>query len=252
MYLARQICWTSSGGKNVRIDKLLAHTGFGSRKDVKHLLKKKCVTVDNKVITKSDFHVNPDEQEIAVNGEKVDYQKFIYIMLHKPQGYLSATEDRHERTVIDLVQPEYQHYHLAPVGRLDKDTEGLILLTNDGALNHRLTSPKNEVYKTYFAKIDGTVKEEHVKIFEDGVILDDGYKTKKAFLEIVKSDTLSEIKLSICEGKFHQVKRMFRAIGMEVTYLKRLTIGHLVLDETLQLGEMRLLTDEELKKLYTI
>ena len=236
----------------MRIDQFLAHTGFGSRKDVKQLLKKKLVTVDNKVITKSNVHIDPEKAEVVVDGVEVLYEKFVYLMLHKPDGYLSATEDAHGLTVIDLVDPEYWHYKLAPVGRLDKDTEGLILLTNDGKLNHRLTSPKNEVYKTYYAEIDGEVREEHIQTFLNGVTLDDGYETKKAYLTIIESGATSEITLSICEGKFHQVKRMFQAIGMEVTYLKRLTIGPLELDASLKIGEMRPLTEEELAAITQI
>src|SRR5690625_1045933 len=126
------------------------------------------------------MHVNPSKEEIVVNGEIVTYEKYVYLMLHKPQGYISATVDDIERTVIDLVPPEYDHYPLAPVGRLDKDTEGLLLLTNDGKVNHALTSPKRNVFKTYFAKVDGKVTETHIKQFEKGIVLDDGYKTKPA------------------------------------------------------------------------
>lgn len=230
----------------MRLDKLLAHTGFGTRKEVKELIKKRLVTVDNIVITKSNVHVNPNEQIIEVEKKKVHYQKYIYIMLHKPPNYLSATVDHYDQTVLDLIPDEYKHYNLSPVGRLDKDTEGLLLLTNDGQLNHALTSPKREIYKTYFAKIEGKVLEEHIERFREGITLDDGYKTKKAFLEIVKSDSISEIKLSICEGKFHQVKRMFRAINRKVLYLKRLSIGDLQLDEELPIGKCRKLTDDEL------
>lgn len=236
----------------MRIDKLLAHAGYGSRKDVKDLIKKRCVTVDDQVITKSNVHVHPDEQIIAVNGQEVEYQKYIYIMSHKPKDYVSATTDHFEKTVIDLVPDKYKHYKLFPVGRLDKDTEGLLLLTNDGQLNHALTSPKRDVFKTYFAKVNGKVTEEHVQQFADGIVLDDGYKTKKAYLEIVKSNSSSEIKLSISEGKFHQVKRMFRAIGMEVTYLKRLSIENLTLDPTLPIGEMRPLHEDEINYLLSL
>lgn len=233
----------------MRIDKFLAHTGFGSRKDVKQLLKKKLVTVDNKVITKSNQHVDPTKHMVMVDGVEAIYEEFVYLMLHKPDGYISATEDSSHPTVIDLVDPAYWHYPLAPVGRLDKDTEGLILLTNDGKLNHTLTTPKNEIFKTYYAEIDGKVEAKHQAQFLDGIILDDGYETKPAHLEIEKSDSTSQITLSICEGKFHQVKRMFQAIGMEVLYLKRLTIGPLKLDETLAVGEMRRLTEEEVRAL---
>ena len=230
----------------MRLDKLLAHTGFGTRKEVKELIKKRLVTVDNKVITKSNLHVNPDEQVIEVNKQNVHYQKYVYIMLHKPPNYLSATVDPYDQTVLDLIPHEYQHYDLSPVGRLDKDTEGLLLLTNDGQLNHALTSPNREIYKTYFAKVNGKVSDNHIEQFREGIILDDGYKTKKAYLEIVKSDAISEIKLAICEGKFHQVKRMFRAINMEVLYLKRLRIGELQLDKDLPIGKCRQLTEGEL------
>jgi len=236
----------------VRIDKLLAHAGFGSRKEVKQLLKKKAVMVDDEIVKKPNVHVDPAQQDILVHGEKVFYEEYIYLMLHKPQGYLSATFDHHAPTVIDLVPEEYQHYPLAPVGRLDKDTEGFVLLTNDGDLNHRLTSPKNNIPKTYFAKIDGKITEVHQALFKHGVELDDGYVTKSAELEILQSGDASEIKVSISEGKFHQVKRMFQAIGTEVTYLKRLSIGELMLDDRLALGESRLLNDEEMNYILRI
>lgn len=230
----------------MRVDKLLAHAGFGSRKDVRQLLKKKAVTVDNKVITSSSTHVNPGTQVVTVLGEVVNYRKYIYMMLHKPQNYVSATFDHHDLTVVDLVPEEYQHMSLAPVGRLDKDTEGLILLTNDGKLNHLLTTPKNNIWKTYFAKVNGTVMKKHVEEFTKGIVLDDGYHTKPAILHIIKSDSVSEVELSITEGKFHQVKRMFRALGMEVIYLKRIRIGNIYLDETLPLGKTRLLEEQEM------
>lgn len=251
MYLGKMY-WNDSGGKDVRIDKLLAHSGFGTRKDVKQLLKKRAVTVDQKVVTKGNIHVDPDVEQIEVNGEQVLYQKYVYMMVHKPQNYVSATEDHRDQTVIDLVPKKYQHYDLFPVGRLDKDTEGLILLTNDGELSHRLTSPKQEVFKTYFAKIDGKVTETHIEQFKKGVVLDDGYQTKEAFLEMIVSDDISEIKLSISEGKFHQVKRMFQAIGMEVMYLKRLRIGEIELDESLSLGQTRLLNEKEMAYITSV
>lgn len=236
----------------MRIDKLLAHTGFGSRKDVKQLLKQKAVTVDGKVVIKPNVHVNPDNEEICVYGEKIIYREFIYLMLHKPDGYLSATFDHHAPTVIDLVPDEFIHYELAPVGRLDKDTEGFVLLTNDGELNHIITSPKNNIKKTYYAKIDGKVTDIHQDLFKQGVELDDGYVTKEAELTIIKSNDVSEITLSISEGKYHQVKRMFEAIGMKVIYLKRLSIGALKLDESLQVGDSRLLNEEEMAYILSL
>lgn len=230
----------------MRLDKMLAHAGFGSRRDVKELVKKKLVTVDNKVIRNSSIKVNLDKQIVRVQDELVVYKEFIYLMLHKPQGYISATFDHHDKTVIDLVPAAYQHFKVFPVGRLDKDTEGLLLLTNDGKLNHALTSPKRDVFKRYFAKVTGRVEEKHMEEFKQGVTLDDGYKTKPAELRIIKSDAVSEIELSISEGKFHQVKRMFEAIGMKVIYLKRISMEKLLLDDSLKKGEIRELTEAEL------
>ncbi|MEI3606136.1 pseudouridine synthase [Pseudogracilibacillus sp. SE30717A] len=236
----------------MRLDKLLSHAGYGTRKQVKELIKNREVSVDNKVITKSNIHIDPERQLIEVNNQRVDYQKYIYIMLNKPPNYLSATVDRYDKTVLDLIPEKYKHYNLAPVGRLDKDTEGLLLLTNDGQLNHVLTSPNKKIFKTYFAKIKGIVEEKHIKKFEKGVILDDGYQTKEAFLDILKSDTISEIKLSISEGKFHQVKRMFQAIDMQVLYLKRTSMGNLSLDKNLSIGEIRLLNESEITYLQSL
>lgn len=230
----------------MRLDKLLAHTGYGTRKDVRELLRKNHVHVDRKRVKKGNVHVDPNQQIVTVDGERIYYEKYIYLMLHKPKDYVSATVDDHDKTVIDLVPPEYNHYNLSPVGRLDKDTEGLVLLTNDGMFNHIVTSPKNSIYKTYYAKINGNVMDRHITQFKEGVILDDGYKTKPAELDILSSGEQSEIKLSISEGKFHQVKRMFRAIGTEVTYLKRLQIGEVILDDTLEIGKVRKLNEDEM------
>src|SRR5699024_3001302 len=209
----------------MRIDNLLSHAGFEMRKSVKQLVKKKNVKVDGKIITKGDKQVNPDQSIIFVDDQKVVYKKYIYLMLHKPSGVVSATTDNRDRTVIDLAPTSYAHYEMAPVGRLDKDTEGLLLLTNDGQMNHTLTSPKKSVTKTYFAKIDGYVTEKEVEAFQDGVLLNDGYKTEPAILRILKQDDVSEIELDITEGKFHQVKRMFQAVNMTVVYLKRIKMG---------------------------
>jgi 16S rRNA pseudouridine516 synthase len=169
--------------------------------------------------------------------------------MNKPQGVLSATEDSVGETVIDLLELEDQVYEPFPVGRLDKDTEGLLLITNDGQLSHKLLSPKKHVPKTYFAVIDQEVTDEDVKAFAEGVTLDDGYETKPGELRILKSGLRSDIELTITEGKFHQVKRMFEAVGKKVIYLKRISMGPLPLDETLELGEYRELTDEEVELL---
>ena len=233
----------------MRLDKLLANMGYGSRKEVKQLLKEKAVTVDGNVVKDAAMKVDPETQDVSVYGERVVYTEFIYIMMNKPPGVISATEDKHDKTVIDLLDPLAQHFKPFPVGRLDKDTEGLLLITNDGNLAHNLLSPKKHVPKTYYATIEGVVTEADIEAFRKGVELDDGYVTKPGELVILKSDAISEIELTIQEGKFHQVKRMFESVGKKVTYLKRLSMGSLVLDEELELGDYRELTEEELASL---
>ncbi|MFL0507214.1 pseudouridine synthase [Ureibacillus sp. 179-F W5.1 NHS] len=233
----------------MRLDKLLSNMGLGTRKEVKQLLKQKVVTVDGVTVKDASMHVDPDNQDVSVYGERVQYTEFIYIMMHKPPGVISATEDVAEKTVIDLLDPFARHFKPFPVGRLDKDTEGLLLITNDGQLAHNLLSPKKHVQKTYYAKIEGVVTEEDVVSFQQGVELDDGYVTKPGKLVILSSGEKSEIELTIQEGKFHQVKRMFESVGKKVTYLKRLSMGSLMLDEQLKLGEYRELTENELETL---
>jgi 16S rRNA pseudouridine516 synthase len=230
----------------MRLDKLLANTGYGSRKDVKTLLKKKHVFVNATVVRDGSKHVNPDMDIIEVNGKQVVYKQYIYLMMNKPPGVISATSDQKEKTVIDLLKEEHQLFKPFPVGRLDKDTEGLLLITNDGELGHRLTSPKKEVGKTYYAKIQGVVTESDVETFKNGVVIDDGYQCKPAKLDILQSEEVSEVEITITEGKFHQVKRMFEAVGKKVIYLKRLQMGKLKLDEVLALGTYRELYEEEL------
>ncbi|HRU41974.1 MAG TPA: 16S rRNA pseudouridine(516) synthase, partial [Candidatus Diapherotrites archaeon] len=171
----------------------------------------------------------------------------IYIMMNKPQGVISATEDSRERTVIDLLSDEFKAFKPFPVGRLDKDTEGLLLLTNDGQLAHRLLSPKKHVPKTYIAKVAGRVSEEDAEAFSNGVTLEDGYRTMASRLEILVRGSISLVEVTIYEGKFHQVKRMFQAVGKEVIFLKRISMGELKLDETLEPGEYRELNEEELR-----
>lgn len=229
----------------MRIDKLLANMGYGSRKDVKKILKSGKATVNGDIVKDGKFHVNPDEDDVVIFGEEVHYREFVYFMLNKPPGVISATEDFRDRTVIDLLDEQDAVLQPFPVGRLDKDTEGLLLLTNDGQLAHQLLSPKKDVPKTYFAVIDSPVTNEDIDAFKNGVTLDDGYETKPGKLEIIKTGLYSDIELTITEGKFHQVKRMFEAVGKKVVYLKRLSMGPLQLDEELKLGEYRELTDKE-------
>src|SRR5690625_970755 len=185
------------------------------------LIKKSIVTVNDERIKKVNINVDPDKDIITVNGQTVIHEEYVYFMLNKPNGYLSATEDRVDPVVVDLIEG-YEHYDLFPVGRLDKDTEGLLIITNDGLINHKLTSPNYEVPKTYFAEIAGVVTEKDVEQFNEGIVLDDGYLTKPGKLKIINSNDISEIELTITEGKFHQVKRMFKSIGKEVIYLKRI------------------------------
>ena len=209
------------------------------------------VSVNGAVVKKPETKVEQTVQEVCLNGEKVGYESFEYYMLNKPAGVISATEDRSCQTVVDLIQ-EKKRKDLFPVGRLDKDTEGLLLITNDGELAHRLLSPKKHVDKCYFARVSGKVTEDDVRSFENGVnigSLEQPEITMPGKLEIITSDEISQIHLTIQEGKFHQVKRMFRAVGKEVIYLKRLRMGTLVLDENLSIGEYRPLTKEELEKL---
>ncbi|MFK2824716.1 pseudouridine synthase [Bacillus sp. B190/17] len=229
----------------MRIDKLLANIGHGSRKEVKQLLKTGAVEVNGEVVRDAKQHVDPANDLIMLHGEEVYYREFIYLMMNKPPGVISATEDTRDETVVDLLETDHAVFKPFPVGRLDKDTEGLLLLTNDGVLAHQLLSPKKHVPKTYFAVIDGEVTEEDAAAFQKGVTLDDGYVTKPGQLEILKSGLRSDIELTITEGKFHQVKRMFEAVGKRVVYLQRISMGPLQLDEELELGEYRELTEEE-------
>jgi len=232
---------------NMRLDKFLSNMGLGSRKEVRILMKKGTVRVNGEIVKDATKHVNTENDQVTLLGEPIIYKEFIYLMMNKPQGVLSATEDRNDQTVVDLLSEEFQHFEPFPVGRLDKDTEGFMLLTNDGKLSHSLLSPKKGVPKKYYAHISGVVTEDDIESFERGVMLDDGYVTKPGELIILKSDEISEIELIITEGKFHQVKRMFESVGKTVVYLKRLSMGALALDETLQLGDYRELSDAEVE-----
>lgn len=233
------------GGRQ-RIDKILSNLGYGTRKEVKELIRSGQVEVDGIVVKDSGQQVMAESQEIKVGGRRLLYREHIYIMMNKPQGVISATEDIREKTVIDLLPDEFKVFNPFPVGRLDKDTEGLLLLTNDGQLSHRLLSPKKHVPKTYLAKILGRVTKEDVEAFSNGVILDDGYKTMPSQLVILERGRVSQVEVTIYEGKFHQVKRMFKAVDKEVLYLKRISVGELKLDETLEPGDFRELDKNEL------
>lgn len=231
-----------------RLDKIVSNLGYGSRKEVKALVKKGLIEVDGVVVKDNGMAIDPETAVIRINGEEITYRKYIYLIMNKPAGVISATHDNREETVVDLLEIDHQVFNPFPVGRLDKDTVGLLLLTNDGDLNHKLISPKWHVDKVYFAKIDKEVTEEDVKEFKKGIKLDDGYVCKEAKLEILSaSEEGSEIKVTIQEGKYHQVKRMFEAVGKKVVYLQRVEFGGLKLDEEdLEEGEYRELTKEEL------
>lgn len=234
--------------KNLRLDKYLADMGIGTRNEIKEKIKKGQVTVNGKTAKKPETRVVPGKDVISVNGCEVGYAAYEYYMLNKPAGYVSATEDNLHKTVLDLIADK-KRKDLFPVGRLDIDTEGLLLITNDGELSHKLLAPKKHVEKTYYAKIRGRVGAEDVAKFIDGLDIGEAKKTMPAALVILKAGEISEIEVTIMEGKFHQVKRMFEAVGKEVLYLKRLSMGTLMLDESLALGEYRTLTDEEIADL---
>lgn len=237
--------------KKMRLDKLLGHMGFGSRKELKVIITKGLVTVNDEVVRKSSIQVDAELDKVMVGDLEVVYKEFVYILMNKPQGVISATQDSYHETVVDIVSEDYGHFDVFPVGRLDIDTEGLLILTNDGKFSHKVLSPKKHVPKTYYALVDGIVTEKDIQAFKRGVTFtDDDYTTLPSELEIIKSDETSEIRLTIYEGKFHQVKRMFQAVGKEVTYLKRVAMGGFKLDEVLELGDYRELTEEELEQVF--
>lgn len=244
---------SGNAGKQQRIDKVLSHMGIGSRSDIRKQAKQGLITVNGAVVKDSGYHVDPCKDKIEVGGEPVRYREYVYLMMNKPPGVLSATEDKRDRTVLDLLQPEHALFEPFPVGRLDKDTVGLLLLTNDGKLAHELLSPRKHVPKTYEATVEGEVDAGDVAAFAAGVELEDGYVTLPAELTILSrergSKTISQISLTLTEGKFHQVKRMFIAVGKKVTFLKRVAMGELKLDESLPLGGYRELTAAEFARL---
>ena len=229
-----------------RLDKILAHMGFGTRREVKQLIKSGAVSVNGSIAADADLKIDPNADELCVNGKTVRYRKYIYLMLNKPQGFISATFDKRHRTVAELVPPELAHTEPFPVGRLDIDTEGLLIMTNDGDLAHRALSPKNHISKVYYAELDADFDEGDIEAFRDGIIIDGGYKTLPAVLEREGGGA----RVTIYEGKFHQIKQMFERRGKNVTYLKRVQMGGLPLDETLEPGEIREITEEELDSLW--
>ena len=235
----------------MRLDKFLVACAVGSRTEVKNLLKAGRVTVNGKKEKSAKLQIDEERDEIRFDGQKLEYEEFVYYMMNKPQGVISATEDPKHRTVLDLLDDLARSKEVFPVGRLDIDTHGLLLLTNDGQLAHALLSPKRHVDKTYLAQVKGIMTQEDVEKFAQGIPLKD-FTCQPAKLELVALDrekNQSLVRVTIVEGKFHQVKRMVAYCGKEVVDLQRLTMGTLVLDENLQRGEWRRLTKEELENL---
>ena len=245
-------------GKSLRIDKLLSEMGIATRSASKDLVKKGRVTVNGVPIKKADVKVTMPGDTVCVDGEPLTYAEFEYYMLYKPAGVVSATEDKKHKTVIDLIEGSSRK-GLFPVGRLDIDTEGLLLITNDGELSHKLLSPTKHVPKVYFARLDAEVTEEDVKAFAEGINIgteEEPEMTRPAKLELAGEaeggsgeKTGTEVLIAIHEGKYHQIKRMFEAVGKKVLYLKRLSMGSLKLDDSLSPGENRPLTEQEIKGL---
>lgn len=226
----------------MRLDKMLSNLGYGSRKDVKLIIRKGRVRINDTIIKKDDFKFDPEIEKVYIDDVLIEYKPLVYIMMNKPQGVVSATEDKIHKTVCDLIEG-YDHYHVHPVGRLDKDTEGLMLLTNDGILTRELLFPSKKASKLYYARLRDHRKEGDEEAFLNGLIIDTGYHCQPAKLTYLSDN---EAHVEITEGKFHQVKKMFEAVGNEVVYLKRLEMKGLKLDPSLKPGEYRELTDEEM------
>lgn len=236
--------------KPIRLDKFLSDSGLGTRSQVKILLKKGAVTVNGRSVKKPETKIFPDADTVTCQGNPVTFCSELYLLFHKPAGCITATEDSRKKTVLDYIDHP-QKNSLFPVGRLDLDTEGLLLLTNNGAVCHYLLSPRKHVAKTYYAQVLGTVLPDHIKLFSEGVDIGDDKPTLPSKLEILQSGPQSEILLTITEGRYHQVKRMCESIGCKVTYLKRLRMGPLFLDDSLPPGKWRLLTEDEITALKT-
>ncbi len=239
----------------MRLDKYLSEMGTGTRSELKKEIKAGNVTVDGLIVKDPGTSVSAGSS-VVFRGRPVVFEEFVYYMLNKPSGIISASEDSRETTVVDLIT-ERKRKDLFPVGRLDRDTVGLLIITNDGEMAHRLLSPKHHVDKLYYAKIDGDVNEEDVRLFSEGLRIDDDLTCLPAELTITgreetESGIVTDIEVVIREGKFHQIKRMFRAVGKEVLYLKRLSMGPVRLDPQLEEGSFRRLTDEELTSLKAL
>lgn len=229
----------------MRIDKLLTNVGAASRSEAAKAAARGEIKVNGKTVRRSDVHVDPESDEIVFRGERVVYKEFVYIMLNKPDGYVSATDDPREKTVLELLPQKYNKLGLFPCGRLDKNTLGLIILTNDGTGAHRVLSPKNHVEKTYRFECESKLEDKDVEMLANGITLEDGYVTRDALIKV--SDGRKSGEITITEGKYHQIKRMFCAVGNKITYLERISFGDIALDTALERGQWRELTEQEEK-----
>lgn len=229
---------------SMRLDRFLKEQGIASRSELKAYIRKGRVKVDGTVCTDPGFHVDPEKNQVTFDDVPVRHSRYVYLMMNKPKGILTATSDRQARTVLDLLPEKYRRMGVFPVGRLDKDTEGLLLITNNGRLAHNLLSPKKHVPKLYEAHLDRYPGEAAVTAFREGVVINSEFTALPAELRFISRDPVIA-HVVVYEGKFHQVKRMFKAVGAEVVYLKRLKMGELALDESLEPGEYRELTDSE-------
>lgn len=233
-----------------RLDKILVSQGIAGRKEARDLIKKGEVRVNGETVKKAEYKLEPENCVITVKGQRLSYSKNIYIMLNKPSGVVSATKDNLDTTVIDILPQEYKRKGLFPAGRLDKDTEGLLIITDDGEFAHRILSPKKHVEKRYIAQLDKEIDIDVINRFENGIVFADGTKCMPAKLEIIPESQNKKGIVTICEGKFHQVKKMFSACGINVVHLKRISIGNLYLDSNLPIGSCKLMTKLDIESIF--
>lgn len=229
----------------MRLDRFLANSGVGTRKEVKEILKKRKIKVNDSIITDGSIHIDENKDAVKYEEKEISYKPFIYIMMNKPDGVISATEDDEHRTVIDLLENKYRTYSVFPIGRLDIDTEGLLILTNDGILTHKLLAPNKHVDKKYYVELKNPMLKSDIEKLENGIELENGFVTKNAKVAVIEN-TENKVYITITEGKYHQVKRMFKAVNNKVLYLKRVQMGNLKLDDKLKVGEYRELTEKEI------
>lgn len=233
----------------MRLDKFFSSQELLSRKEIKPYIKKGLIKVNGSPAKSPDQRIDAGSDVITLNGETIEYKPYIYIMLNKPQGVVSATDDKINRTVLDLVPDELMRTGLFPAGRLDKDTEGFVLLTNDGNFAHEILSPKHHIEKAYIVKLDGNLSDSDKKKIENGITLADGTLCQKAKINLLENGEKSTVEIIICEGKYHQIKRMFGVVGLGVDYLKRTRMGGVILDPNLPLGECREMLHKEVQEI---